>query len=73
MPIFGNKDKFQYSKAAAFSNTYTSGHNPPAPGIFECQECNKEMVMNRAADPLPPCSACDGKTWLLVAAPKGEV
>lgn len=71
MPIYNDKYKFQHSKNAAFSKTHKIGENPDLPGIFECQSCTKEIVMNRVADPLPPCSSCGepGITWKLVAAP----
>lgn len=71
MPIYNDKYKFKISTDAAFSKIHKIGENPDLPGIFECQSCTKEIVMNRVADPLPPCSACKKPTatWKLVAAP----
>ncbi len=71
MPLYSDGNKFKISKDAAFSKTHKIGENPDLPGIFECQSCGKEIVMNRVADPLPPCSACKKPTatWKLVAAP----
>lgn len=50
-----NPDKGKYNK------TRKIGENPYYPGIFKCQTCGFEDVMNRACEKLPPCSNCKKK------------
>lgn len=50
------------------------GENPSSPGIYKCQACGYEDVINRECGKLPPCSNCNSKphTWkLLVTATDG--
>lgn len=44
------------------------GDKPSAPGIYKCQSCGFEDVINRECDTLPPCSECRNKTttWKLL-------
>lgn len=37
------------------------GDVPPNPGIYECQTCKYEDVVNRECIKLPPCSNCKKK------------
>lgn len=43
------------------------GSKPNAPGIYKCQKCGYEDVINRECEKLPPCSNCKKKgnsnTW----------
>jgi hypothetical protein len=43
------------------------GEAPGGPGIYRCQSCGFEDVMNRDCTKLPPCSNCSKKnganTW----------
>jgi len=43
------------------------GSKPGGPGIYKCQKCGFEDVINRECDKLPPCSNCKEKgrsnTW----------
>lgn len=34
------------------------GEAPGGPGIYKCQTCGFEDVINRKCDKLPPCSNC---------------
>lgn len=44
------------------------GQKPPNAGIYKCQACGYEDVINRECGHLPPCSKCDDKphTWKLL-------
>jgi hypothetical protein len=44
------------------------GEEPSSPGIYKCQACGYEDVINRECHKLPPCSNCDKKphTWKLL-------
>jgi hypothetical protein len=46
------------------------GEKPPSPGIYKCQKCGFEDVMNRDCDKLPPCANCkeegSSNTWKLL-------
>lgn len=46
------------------------GEKPGGPGIYKCQTCGFEDVMNRECAKLPPCANCsDSKganTWKLL-------
>lgn len=43
------------------------GEKPGGPGIYRCQACGFEDVMNRECTKLPPCSNCSDEkganTW----------
>jgi len=46
------------------------GSAPTGPGIYKCQKCGFEDVINRECTKLPPCSHCDEKgdsnTWKFI-------
>lgn len=44
------------------------GTKPDAPGIYECQSCGFEDVINRECEKLPPCSNCREKSrdWKMI-------
>lgn len=46
------------------------GEKPGGPGIYRCQACGFEDVMNRECTKLPPCSNCSDEkganTWKLL-------
>ena len=44
------------------------GQRPSSPGIYKCQSCGYEDVINRECDTLPPCANCDKKphAWKLL-------
>lgn len=70
MARFGEPTKFKKSNNPKLYTTLRSiGSTPPAPGIYECQECGFEDVINRDCDRLPPCSYCrsEGHDWKLIA------
>lgn len=57
--------------ADKYKKVWKIGENPAYPGIYECQSCYFEDVINRDCDKLPPCSHCrSGKekanTWQLL-------
>jgi len=60
---------------AKFEKVWKPGQNPAYPGIYKCQVCTYEDVINRECTSLPPCSNCGGgsMTWkLLVRATDAE-
>ena len=44
------------------------GSKPAGPGIYECQNCGFEDVINRECSKLPPCSNCREKShdWKMI-------
>lgn len=55
-------------KPAQYNKVFTPGSTPSAPGIYKCQNCGYEDVINRECDKLPPCSSCGhkGATWKIL-------
>ena len=61
-------------KRAASKSHWTAvlsiGDKPEYPGIYKCQHCGFEDVINRACEKLPPCSNCakpgHSNTWKLL-------
>ena len=47
------------------------GSKPAGPGIYECQNCGFEDVINRECSKLPPCSNCREKShdWKMIVKP----
>lgn len=71
MSYYLDPKKVKQSGAPSKFGTFRIGEEPEYPGIYECQVCAHEIVMNRDADPFPPCSNCkktaaDNKQWLLL-------
>ena len=44
--------------AAKFEKIWKPGNKPDFPGIYKCQKCGFEDVINRECESLPPCSNC---------------
>lgn len=43
------------------------GSKPPFPGIYKCQNCGFEDVINRECEKLAPCSNCNkGIVWKMI-------
>ena len=44
------------------------GSKPGGPGIYECQNCGYEDVINRECQTLPPCSNCkeESNGWKMI-------
>ncbi|ACT05354.1 hypothetical protein Dd1591_0468 [Dickeya chrysanthemi Ech1591] len=44
------------------------GTKPGSPGIYECQNCGFEDVINRECEKLPPCSNCreESHDWKMI-------
>lgn len=44
------------------------GETPTFPGIYQCQSCDYEVVINRDCDSMPPCADCreETKDWKLL-------
>lgn len=63
---------------AKYEKVRKPGEKPKFPGIYRCQSCGFEDLINRKCDKLPPCSNCEEKghkdnTWkLLVKAQDAE-
>lgn len=62
-----SKSVFKSDKPDQYNIIRKSGSKPSSPGIYKCQDCGFEDVINRDCDKLPPCSGCDGsKGWKLL-------
>ncbi|UVL46808.1 hypothetical protein LOY57_03110 [Pseudomonas moraviensis] len=46
-----------------FEKIQKTGSAPTHPGIYECQKCGYEDLINRECTKLPPCSECSGSDW----------
>lgn len=51
-----------------YKKLWKPGQEPTYPGIYKCQTCGFEDVINRECKSLPPCSNCDSKNieWKLL-------
>lgn len=54
-----------------YKKIWRPGENPDYPGLYRCQSCGYEDVINRECKSLPPCSECRRKihatnTWKLL-------
>lgn len=47
---------------AKYERIMKPGENPDYPGIYRCQACGYEDLINRECGTLPPCSNCEKKT-----------
>ena len=71
MAQYGDKENVK-EVASGYKEKYEKlwkpGQNPTFPGIYKCQICGYEDVINRECDSLPPCSSCDGNPmeWKLL-------
>ncbi|WP_323912261.1 zinc ribbon-containing protein [Aeromonas caviae] len=62
-----NKVKLADEKSQThFQKIQNTGSKPNFPGIYECQSCGFEDLINRDCEKLPPCSECDGSEWKLI-------
>ena len=69
MAFYADKTNVTLSdKPNQYGVTHKPGKKPPAPGIYKCQHCGYEDVINRECETLPPCSSCNhsGVTWKLL-------
>jgi len=56
---------------AKYQKIWKPGENPDYPGIYRCQACGYEDLINRQCTKLPPCTQCKEKghsnnTWKLL-------
>lgn len=54
-----------------YDKIWKPGEKPIYPGIYRCQSCGYEDVINRGCTKLPPCTNCEQKkhkdnTWKLL-------
>lgn len=63
-----NVKRTALSKAQKYEVTLTPGETPQFPGIYKCQSCGFEDVINRECDTMPPCANCreDTEDWKLL-------
>ncbi|MGY4534634.1 ribosomal protein L37AE/L43A [Pseudomonas sp. TE3786] len=58
------------NQPAKYQTIRRIGEKPEGPGIYKCQSCGFEDVMNRECTKLPPCSNCSkskgANTWKLL-------
>ncbi|PRZ52302.1 hypothetical protein BX589_115182 [Paraburkholderia fungorum] len=60
MAFYADKNKVQVSdKPAQYGTLRKPGEKPGGPGIYKCETCGFEDVINRECKKLPPCSNCD--------------
>lgn len=54
--------------AEKYNKEWKPGQNPKFPGIYKCQSCGYEDVINRECETMPPCAECqeDTTTWKLL-------
>jgi hypothetical protein len=59
MAFYGDAKRVRLSdKPSQYEKLHKPGQKPPAPGIYKCQTCLYEDVINRECETLPPCSNC---------------
>jgi hypothetical protein len=69
MAFYADKAVVKLSdKTEQYGKILKPGSTPPAPGIYKCQNCGFEDVINRECSKLPPCSSCEhvGATWKML-------
>lgn len=60
MAFYADKTNVNLSdKPAQYDTLRKPGEKPGGPGIYKCQTCGFEDVMNRECNKLPPCSNCN--------------
>ena len=74
MAFYGDEDNVNQATGDGlkkYDREWKPGRNPSYPGIYECQTCGYEDVINRECTSLPPCSNCDSEhmKWKLVVRP----
>jgi hypothetical protein len=69
MAFYLDPRKVRQSDKTSKFQKFAVGDIPDYPGIYECQNCGQEDVINRECTKLPPCAACKekGHEWLLIA------
>ena len=59
MAFYADKSNVKLSdKPGQYNTSRKPGEAPPSPGIYKCQTCGYEDVINRECGVLPPCSEC---------------
>jgi len=60
------------STHAKFDQLLKPGKKPNFPGIYKCQQCGLEDVINKECESLPPCAKCQKKPheWKLLVVPE---
>ena len=69
MAFYRDKEKVVFSnQEEKYQKIRRPGEKPDSPGIYKCQACGYEDVINRECGRLPPCSNCEKKphTWKLL-------
>lgn len=71
MALYEDETKVRKTgKPEIYKKSLNIGIKPANPGIYKCDTCGFEDVINRECDKLPPCSKCrDNKrsnTWKLL-------
>jgi len=63
MAYYGDKSNLHLSgnQKEKYEKLCSPGSKPPSPGIYRCQTCGFEDVINRECGILPPCSNCKKK------------
>jgi len=71
MAFYGDKSKVTQTtgdNAKKYDQKWKPGQDPTYPGIYKCQSCGYEDVINRECTSLPPCGKCNSKSieWKLL-------
>lgn len=59
MALYSNSNVVKKDdETVRYTKIWSIGDNPIYPGIYECQSCLYEDVINRECTSFPPCSNC---------------
>ncbi|EBZ2217874.1 hypothetical protein ELR99_25370, partial [Salmonella enterica subsp. enterica serovar Newport] len=66
-----SRKDYRRKKTPKYDKIWKPGEKPIYPGIYRCQSCGYEDVINRECTKLPPCTNCEQKkhkdnTWKLL-------
>ncbi|TQC98441.1 hypothetical protein FK216_06170 [Moraxellaceae bacterium AER2_44_116] len=60
MAFYTDKNNVKLSdKPKQYDTLHKPGEKPKSPGIYKCQTCGFEDVINRECNKFPPCSNCN--------------
>lgn len=60
MAFYNDSQKVRKTdKPEKYQKDRKPGEKPVNPGIYKCQQCGYEDVINRECEKLPPCANCN--------------
>ena len=70
MARYADSDNVKKFSGDRYEKIWNISENPSYSGIYRCQTCGYEDVINRECNKLPPCSNCrsekSSNTWKLL-------